>query len=78
MELEEVVKEIKDNLGDMKESQIRMEEDLKYHIKRTDQLEKITTPVYRAFIGVKWSIGAILTLAALVTALTKLGVISLP
>ena len=77
MELEEVVKEIKDNLGDMKESQIRMEKDLKYHIKRTDQLEEMTKPIYRAFIGAKWSIAAILTLAALVTALTKLGVISL-
>ena len=34
------MKEIKESLDEIKESQIRMESDLRYHIKRTDLLEK--------------------------------------
>ena len=82
MDIEEVVVKISEDLNDMKESQIRMEADLKYHIRRTDILEnkvdKELKPIHRAFIGIKWSVGAILTLAALVGALSKIGVISLP
>ena len=33
------MKEIEDKLDEIKESQIRMEADLRYHIKRTDLLE---------------------------------------
>jgi hypothetical protein len=34
------MKEIKQDIQVIRESQIRMEQDLKYHIKRTDLLEK--------------------------------------
>ena len=33
--------DIKKDLADIRESQIRMEEDVKYHIKRTDLLEEL-------------------------------------
>ena len=33
------MKEIQESLHEIKESQIRMESDLRYHIKRTDLLE---------------------------------------
>ena len=33
------MKEIKETINEIKESQIRMEADLRYHIKRTDLLE---------------------------------------
>lgn len=60
----------------IRESQVRMEQDLKHHIKRTELLEekheKQYDPMYRAFIGVKWSIGAILTLSLLITAIAKI------
>jgi len=46
---------------------IRMEEDIRHHIKRTDTLQDMVEPIYKAFIGVKWSA------AAVVTALTILG-----
>jgi len=33
------MKELKDSIHEIRESQIRMESDMKYHIKRTDLLE---------------------------------------
>ena len=38
--MELLMKEIKQDIQVIRESQIRMEQDLKYHIKRTDLLEK--------------------------------------
>lgn len=35
------IREIREDFSEMKESQIRMEKDLKYHIKRTDMLEEV-------------------------------------
>jgi len=36
-----MTKKIEDDINTIKESQIRMEEDVKHHIKRTDQLEEL-------------------------------------
>jgi len=43
------VSEIHKNIKTIRESQIRMETDLKHHIKRTDDLEEIVLPVHRTF-----------------------------
>ena len=51
---------------------IRMEEDVRHHIERTNKLQEMTEPMYKAFIGTKWSIGAILTLGFLITAIAKI------
>ena len=47
------MKELKDSIHEIRESQIRMESDMKYHIKRTDLLEiqigeqrEIMAPLY--------------------------------
>jgi len=49
--------EIYEEIKLIRESQIRMEEDIKYHIKRTDNLEEMVIPVHKFHnfltIGVK-------------------------
>ena len=64
--------EIKSELKEIRECQIRIESDIKHHIDRTDRLQNMTEPMYKAFIGTKWSIGAILTLGFLITAIAKI------
>jgi len=68
--------DILEKLVEIRESQIRMEDDLKYHIKRTDLLEERIDselkPVHKAYIGAKFSIGAIITLGAILGALAKI------
>jgi len=59
-------------IDDIKETLVEIKADLKYHIKRTDELEKMTTPVYRAYNGAKWAIGAVIGAAAFFTAWAKL------
>ncbi len=70
--MDEITREIRE----IKESQIRMEVDIKYHIRRTDLLEsrldRELTPVYRTFIASSWIIGALTTVAGLILALDKL------
>lgn len=57
--------------SDLFESQIRMEEDIRHHIKRTDQNEMMLKPMWKAYIGIRWSIGAILCLGALAAAIGR-------
>ena len=60
----------------VRESQIRMEEDIKYHIKRTDLLEKTLEerldPVYKAYIGLQWTVIIGSSAAGLVISVLKL------
>lgn len=68
--------DIVERLVEIRESQIRIEEDLKYHIKRTDLLEdridRELRPVHKAFIGVKWTVGALITLTTILAGLARL------
>jgi hypothetical protein len=61
------MEEIKKNIAQIKESQIRMEMDFQHHIKRTSllesKLEKQLDPVYRAYSGLKWGSGFVIGLA---------------
>lgn len=49
----ELLSKIDTKLDDLNDCQIRMESDLKYHIKRTDLLEKQVKPVYTWFTAMK-------------------------
>ena len=40
-EIKDTLKEIRHDLGEVRETQIRIEEDLKHHIKRSDRLEEL-------------------------------------
>jgi hypothetical protein len=68
------VQELKDELKLIRESQIRMEADLQYHIKRTDLLERKVEKVEVMSAPMptkeKLQIGAFI--AAIITALTSL------
>lgn len=66
------MEEIKKELKTIRESQIRTELDVKYHIKRTDLLESKVTPVYMAYLGLKWAIPSLLVLSAIVAKLKGL------
>ena len=58
--------EIKKELRVIRESQIRTELDVKYHIKRTDLLEAKINPVYTAYSGIKWAVPALLVIGAII------------
>ena len=49
----DVIEKIHDKLEVVRECQIRIEEDLKYHIKRTDLLETKVKPVARVYDALK-------------------------
>lgn len=66
-------------LDEILESIHEIKADLRYHIKRTDGVEeqivlmkKEYDPVSKAYNGLKWSAGAIVGLAAVLTALSKI------
>ena len=58
--------EIKKELTIIRESQIRTELDVKYHIKRTDLLEDKINPIYAAFVGIKWAVPSLLVLGTII------------
>ena len=70
--MEKVIHELRE----IKESQIRMEVNIKHHIKRTDlleiKLEKQLDPIHRAFSGAKWALSSLLTLGGISYALMKI------
>lgn len=43
------MKDVREDIKIIRESQIRMEEDIKYHILRTDNLEDMVMPVYKVY-----------------------------
>ena len=67
--------DIREKLGEIRESQVRMEGDIKYHIKRTnlleERLERELTPTYKAYVGAKWSVAAVIILGSIVSAILK-------
>ena len=69
------MKELHDKVEEIRESQIRMEADVKHHIKRTDILQEKVTPVYIAYVGIKWFLGTVIAASAIYSALSRLGVI---
>jgi hypothetical protein len=60
------MEDIKKELQIIRESQIRTELDVKYHIKRTNLLEQRVNPLYAAYQGLKWAVPSLLTLAAVI------------
>lgn len=56
----------------VKESQIRIEQDIKHHIKRTDLLEDMVKPVYKAHQGIKWAGILLISLGAIASAILKI------
>lgn len=60
------MEEIKKELQVIRESQIRTELDVKYHIKRTNLLEQRVNPIYAAYQGIKWAIPSLLVVAAII------------
>ena len=50
---------LKKDVQEIKESQIRMEMDIKYHIKRTDTLESMTMPLYKLYIFSKYTLATL-------------------
>lgn len=58
-------------LGVIEKCIIRIEEDIKHHIERTDRLQNMVEPTYKAYIGIKWLIAAIITAGAIVAAFAK-------
>jgi hypothetical protein len=66
------VKEIKDEIKTIRESQIRMEDDVKYHIQRTDLLEDMVKPMNKAYVGMKWSVGAVIGAGFIAGAIAKI------
>lgn len=69
------MKEVKEELLKIRKSQIRMEADVKYHIKRTDLLQNKVVPMFAAYTGIKWFIGSVIGIAAVYSALSRMGVI---
>ena len=67
--------EIRSKVEEIRESQIRMESDVKHHIKRTDLLQEKVTPVWIAYIGLKWFLISIISVSAIYSALSRLGIV---
>lgn len=67
--------EVKAKVEEIRESQIRMEADVKHHIKRTDLLQEKVTPVWIAYIGLKWFLVSVVSISAIYSALHKLGIL---
>lgn len=70
-ETKELISLIKNDLYELKETQIRIEEDIRHHIRRTDKLEEMTSPIYKTYIGVRWSLGAIIAMGAVIASIGK-------
>ena len=51
---------------------VAIQKDIEYQIKRTDELQEMTTPIYKAYQGIKWGIGSVIILSALLGAIAKL------
>jgi hypothetical protein len=56
----------------IRESQIRMEADIHYHIKRTDIIEDRTEKLWKSYIGIQWTIAAVAVAAAILMNLEKI------
>ena len=77
-----MIERMENKLEEMHEDIHEIKLDLREHMARTklaeehiQLLKKETDPVRKAYIGIKWSITAIITASAVFTALIKFGVI---
>ena len=66
------MEELRKEIQLVRESQIRMEADIAQHIKRTELLEDMTKPMYKAFIGMKWSVSAIVVISGITLTIARL------
>lgn len=66
------MEEFRKELQVIRESQIRMEADINYHIKRTDIIEDRTERLWKSYIGIQWTIAAIAVVATLLMNLEKI------
>ena len=57
---------IYNELTEIKLSQVRMEDDIKYHIKRTDILEMEIKPIVHAFGIGKWVVAVVIGIFAVI------------
>lgn len=64
--------EITKELRTIRESQIRMEADINYHIKRTNIIEERTEKLWKSYIGIQWTLAAIAVVALLITNIEKI------
>jgi hypothetical protein len=71
-EIKMELRNIKETQDRLVECQIEMQADIKHHIKRTDSLQNMVEPTYKAYIGMKWAAASVITLGAVVTALAKI------
>lgn len=65
------MKELKEDVRLIRECQIRMEEDLKYHIKRTDLLEAKVEPIEKWFTFFKYLISSLVVVIGLLATYNK-------
>jgi len=63
--VEKQLREIEIHLAEIKK-------DLRYHIKRTDQLEKIVVPIHKSHVFISYSIKALAPLGVLIGILFQL------
>jgi len=64
--------EIKTEIKTIRESQIRMEEDVRHHILRTNLLEGKVAPMWGAYSALKWLVAATITLGLILSNLEKI------
>ena len=64
---------MQEKLEEIKETLFEIKLDLREHMRRTDinetmlkEQKKITEPMWKAYIGAKWSIAAIITIGTIV------------
>lgn len=63
--MEHHVIEIKEDLAEIKA-------DLKEHMRRTSAAEEKLDPMWKAYTGIKWSLGAIVGLSVILGAIAKI------
>jgi len=64
--------EIKSDVKVIRESQIRMEEDVRHHILRTNLLETKVAPMWGAYSALKWLVAAVITIGLVLNNLDKI------
>lgn len=64
--------EMKSDIKLIRESQIRMEEDVRHHIRRTDAIEELVKPMHRVYIAAKYGFIFLAFIASLCFTIKKL------
>lgn len=66
------MEKIREEVTEIKECMIRMEADVAHHIKRTDALQKMTEPMWKIFVTLKYGSVLVVGLSAVIAAIAKL------